>query len=635
MSGDYNNAPPEMRQLKRWCLWRLEHKLDGNGNVDLSKKPTKCPYKPWQGGEKASTKDPEHWGTFEQATGAPLTQTGPCNPNDPVTTFSGLGFVFAAGDGLTGIDLDDVGEDAEALVVQQRIHEGFPSYTELSPSGRGHHIIVKGEVPHGRRRGGVEVYSAERFFTVTGNVTNNVGITNCQANLDILFNQLGGNKTEFDASPFFRDATESDNSILARAFAAANGQSVKQLYEKGEWKPKYPSQSEADLALINDLGFYTQNAEQIKRLFHASALGQRDKAKRASYLNPMVAKAMDRQLAPVTHSFTVNGKSLVAGATSPQVAAGSPWITAGALQTKHFPAATWVIPGLLPQGAIIFGGRPKLGKSWLALDNAVAVAEGGVTLGKQCVAGDVLYAALEDTQRRLKSRMGIIRAGAAWPCALSFICELPRADEGGVEIVRSWIVQAANPRLVIIDTLAKVRPGKGRDEGSYDADYKAVTIWKALADEFNIAIVLVHHVRKMVAEDPLEMISGTNGLTGAADAIIILNRTSQGCTLAGRGRDLQEFELAVKFDTDVCRWSELGNSADVQRSSARSGILALLQLSEKPMSPTDIAIAVQADNNSVRQLLFKMVEAGEIEKVGRGAYVYPGNNNNRITSGLL
>jgi len=635
MSGCYNNVPPEMRLLKQWCIWRLEHKLDGNGNVDLSKKPTKCPYKPWQGGEKASTTNPEHWGTFEQAIGAPLTQTGPCNPNDPVTSFSGLGFVFAAGDGLTGIDLDDVGDDAEALAVQQRIHEGFPSYTELSPSGRGHHIIVKGEVPHGRRRGGVEVYSAERFFTFTGDVTNNVDITNCQANLDVLFNQLGGNKAEFDASPFFKDAAESDDRILARMFAATNGETVKQIYNKGEWKPKYPSQSEADLALINNIGFYTQNADQIKRLFHASALGQRDKAKRASYLDPMVAKAMDRQLAPVTHNFTVNGQSLVAGATSPQLETGSPWITAGALQTKHFPAATWVIPGLLPQGAIIFGGRPKLGKSWLALDNAVAVAEGGFTLGKQCVAGDVLYAALEDTQRRLKSRMSIIRAGAAWPSALSFICELPRADEGGVEIVRSWIMQAANPRLVIIDTLAKVRPGKGRDEGSYDADYKAVTIWKALADEFNIAIVLVHHVRKMVADDPLEMISGTNGLTGAADAIIILNRTSQGCTLAGRGRDLEEFELAVKFDPDVCRWEALGSAADVQRSSARSGILALLELSEKPMSPTDIARSVQADNNSVRQLLFKMVEAGEIEKIGRGAYVYPHNNDNKITSSLL
>ncbi|MBD8735707.1 phage NrS-1 polymerase family protein [Sphingomonas sp. CFBP 13706] len=635
MSGYYNNAPLEMRQKKQWCLWRLEHKLDSNGNVDLSKKPTKCPYKPWQGGEKASTTNPEHWGTFEQATGAPLNLTGPCNPNDPANNFSGIGFVFVAGGGLAGLDLDDVGDDTEALAVQRRIHEGFPSYTERSPSGRGHHIIVKGEVPHGRRRGGVEVYSAERFFTFTGDVTNNVGVTDCQPNLDLLFNQLGGNKAGFDASPFFKDATESDASILASAFAADNGETVKQLYNKGEWKTKYPSQSEADLALINILGFYTQNADQIKTLFHASALGQRDKAKRASYLNPMVAKAMDRQLAPVTHNFTVKGQSLVAGATIPQSGAGSPWITAGALQTKHFPAATWVIPGLLPQGAIIFGGRPKLGKSWLALDNAVAVAEGGFTLGKQCVAGDVLYAALEDTQRRLKSRMSIIRAGAAWPSALSFICELPRADEGGVEIVRSWIVQAANPRLVIIDTLAKVRPGKGRDEGSYDADYKAVTIWKALADEFNIAIVLVHHVRKMVADDPLEMISGTNGLTGAADAIIILNRTSQGCTLAGRGRDLEEFESAVKFNPDVCRWEELGNAADVQRSSARCGILALLKSSEKPMSPTDIALAVQADNNSVRQLIFKMVETGEVEKVARGAYVYPGNNNNKITSGLL
>jgi len=291
-----------------------------------------------------------------------------------------------------------------------------------------------------------------------------------------------------------------------------------------------------------------------------------------------------------------------------------------------FPPLAWVIPDYLPQGITLLAGRPKLGKSWLALDWAVAVACGGFTLGNvKCPEGDVLYAALEDTPRRLKARMEKVSSCGNWPEKLHFICTMRRADEGGVDLVREWLTQAERPRLVVIDVLAKVRPGKGRDEGNYDSDYAAVTVWKTLADEFEVAIVLIHHVRKMPAEDPLEMISGTNGLAGAADAILILNRDGQGATLCGRGRDLEEFDRAIQFDRKTCRWSALGEASEVRRSDERSVILRHLEeAGPKGLTIGEVAGRTGMVHNNAKQLLHQMAKDGEVEKgSGRGVYVHP------------
>lgn len=133
-------------------------------------------------------------------------------------------------------------------------------------------------------------------------------------------------------------------------------------------------------------------------------------------------------------------------------------------------------------GERLLAGRPKRGKSWLLLHAAIAVARGSYTLGDvQCVQGDVFYAALEDNKRRLQSRMTKLLPAFAqeWPERLHFETEMPRLKDGGLDMVRRWIEQANEPRLVIIDTLQKVRDPKGIDQNSYEADYAAVSELKA------------------------------------------------------------------------------------------------------------------------------------------------------------
>lgn len=289
--SQYNNIPAELRALRQWVVWRLE-KREGA-------KPTKVPYSPWQGGGKAAVTDPATWGSFEDACRAPMTCLEPCDSDLPLdqTGYSGIGFVFTEQDEYCGIDLDDTHGDQEAYARQLKIFREFNSYSELSPSGSGLHIIVKGNLPHGRRRASIEVYSKERYFTMTGNVQHAVPIQERQELLELLFEQMGGPAATYTYGQE-KEQTESDEDIIAKAMAAVNGEKFKRLFT-GDFSTLYPSQSEADFALTDIIAFYTQNSAQIARIFRQSALGQRDKAQRDDYIGYMVRKSFDRQLPPV------------------------------------------------------------------------------------------------------------------------------------------------------------------------------------------------------------------------------------------------------------------------------------------------------------------------------------------------
>ena len=324
--------------------------------------------------------------------------------------------------------------------------------------------------------------------------------------------------------------------------------------------------------------------------------------------------------------------------------------SAAELQNRMFEPVRYVVPGYFAEGCTLFAGRPKLGKSWLMLDIGLAVAAGRSCLGQAtpCEQGDVLYLALEDNERRLQRRidrvLGIFLGD--WPAAFEYATEWPRADEGGIELIREWIQSKVNPRLVIVDVLAMFKPVRGSRETLYEADYAAIKCLQALAAESGVAIVVVHHTRKGQGEsDPFEKVSGTLGLTGAADATVILDRDGNGTTLYGRGRDVEEVEVAVQFDKDACRWTVLGEAAEVRRTDERGVILDVLKEADEPMGPGEIADAAHMKPLNVRQLLYKMVRSGEVMKLGvKSRYIHPSrtdlsssaapnNGDNAVTEG--
>lgn len=602
----FERIPVEMRHYRQWICWKFENREGG--------KPTKVPYRPIGVG-KASVNKSEHWAGFDEAVAA-----------FKAGGFDGIGFVFTDNDPFTGIDLDDAGNDAEAVEVQCRIYDAFNSYAERSPSGYGLHIIVKGKVAS-KRRGKVEVYSSGRYFTMTGDVYRDAPIIDCQGLLDVLVAELGGTTPETLPQPS-QGASVGDEGVLASLFADP---ALTALYS-GDTSGHGGDHSAADQALCNALAPRTNfNPAEVERIWLASPLGQREKTQsRQDYRERTISKAMDSR----PNFALVDSSKLTAELQALIKPKRQTSFTADELWDANFAPIEWIVPTLLAPGLTLLVGAPKLGKSWLALDLANAVAHGGFALNLHCPQGDVLYAALEDTPRRIKDRLQ--RICTAKPGAsLCIWTEMPTLEKGGIEALRHWITSATNPRLIVIDVLNLIRPAKGKGEDAYVYDYRSVQPLKALADEFGLAVVVVHHTRKAEADDKLERTSGTNGLTGAADTTLVLSRDTNGAVLAGRGRDVEELELALDFDPDTCRWESLGRPADVRRSDERAAILEAVAGASGPLSPQEIAFVTGQSSGNIRRLLGKMVMAGELRKEGRGKYAHPytpGNNGNKVTN---
>jgi AAA domain/IclR helix-turn-helix domain len=289
-----------------------------------------------------------------------------------------------------------------------------------------------------------------------------------------------------------------------------------------------------------------------------------------------------------------------------------------------FEPPNYAVPGYVVEGLTLLAGKPKIGKSWMMLHVGIAVACGSFTLDDiHCVKGDVLYAALEDNKRRLQRRLRKLLNGRPAPERLRILSagEMPRLSEGGTALIRAWIEQVPEPKLVVIDVLAKVRDPRRKDQGLYDSDYAAMEELKTIADEYGIAIVVIHHLRKMDADDPLDQVSGTTGLSGSADTVLVLNRTRSGTTtLHGRGRDIEDLEKAVQFDESTCVWTVLGGAASVRYTGERAAVLTALQEAGGPMSLADIAAASNMKANNARQLLLKLIKDGVVLKAGHGKY---------------
>lgn len=238
-------------------------------------------------------------------------------------------------------------------------------------------------------------------------------------------------------------------------------------------------------------------------------------------------------------------------------------ISALELERKDIPPIRWIVDGLLPQGLTILAGAPKAGKSWLSLDICLSVAKAEPFWGKETYPfpGQVIYLALEDSERRLKSRMKTLLSDEAAPGNLHFVTEAPTINGGLSEQLEQLFDWKPDTSLVIIDTLGKIRQASKLD--GYQKDYSDLTQLKRLADAQNCGIVAVHHLRKMPGSDPFDRISGTNGILGSADTALVLTRERQSSEgrLFVTGRDLEETQYVLKF-SDNCHWEMISSDGE-------------------------------------------------------------------------
>jgi len=306
--------------------------------------------------------------------------------------------------------------------------------------------------------------------------------------------------------------------------------------------------------------------------------------------------------------------------------------TAEELMAKVFPEPKWIVPGVLPEGATILAGSPKTGKSWMALGIGVAVASGGTALGGKLVEqGSVLYLALEDNPRRLQGRLKKVLAGEKPPRNLVLTDRWPRLGEGGLEAIEAWLISHSDARLVIVDTLEKIRP-KGAGRNVNREDYEAVEPLLSLAAKYNVAVFVVHHLRKGSADDPLDEVSGSHGLTGGVDGVLVLKRERgrADAFLYVTGRDIeQERELALSWDGGTAAWRIAGDAEEYRGSKERTEIVECLSSAQGPMGPKEVSDALGKGYNPTKQLLWKMSNDGDLRSVGNGKYVVTGNFDNR------
>lgn len=311
-------------------------------------------------------------------------------------------------------------------------------------------------------------------------------------------------------------------------------------------------------------------------------------------------------------------------------------MSAAELDKMTFPDLVEHVPHLITEGFGVMAGSPKAGKSWFTAGIALACAYGGTALGAIPVQPrHVLLLALEDGPRRLQSRMRRLNADMPLPPRLDILTEIaPGAVIATITEYLTLHAEDANKPLVILDTLGKARPQRRGGDDPYIADYQLGSRIKATVDAVpGSALVAVHHTRKMGAEDWLDTVSGTQGITGSADYIIVLQRKrkSDEGILAVTGRDVAENEYAVKTDNGI--WTLDGMdildaaatiTTRAERQQNRLGDRshdAVRFVNSRPSTtPKDLAEHLGIDNRVAGNLLGKLRDGGYVEQSSRGIY---------------
>ena len=307
----------------------------------------------------------------------------------------------------------------------------------------------------------------------------------------------------------------------------------------------------------------------------------------------------------------------------------------GWLDAQDFPPLAYNVPGLMPAGLGIIAAPPKAGKSLLILDWLLAAATGGQALGRLRVGPerDALYLALEDGDRRLQARCRQLLAdGEPIPGRFRYILTVPPGQV--LAVLTDALGRYPDTRLVVLDTLGRIMPLPFQGETTYQRDYRVAVALKRIADERpGLTIVVIHHTRKAFADDFIDAISGTHGLAGAADTIIMLSRSrgkGEGI-LRVTGRDVVEADYAVTFRDGA--WSLDGDTlAEARANVTRRAETAVLSdrsaeiiefIRERPSGAKAQDIEAKFGEDGTRYVR-RLAKSGRITRPKRGLYVVSG-----------
>ena len=590
MITNYKKLPTLLQARDHWVLY------DVPGAAD-PKHPRQAKHPQWG----ADSTNPATWADFATASAAVMLDDA-----------NGMGYVLAKDDVLVFIDGDHcLGADGRPLPPFNKWLTMLPGYCERSRSGTGLHFIVRGTLPDGCKHkkhinGGemaVELYDCNRYVALTGDLwgeqTPLEDAPDAQAGIDAIIEQTGllkGNGPA-DTLPEIDDRPAEELDAILQS-ALQRDMDFAQLYTNTDHSG---DESTADHALVcaacRAVNFKL-SAGDLQRILDASPWVTTKDAKhlqkwqeRTDYVPRTIREAW--AASATKEADKMEGfKSLAP--EKPR------FVTAAELDRMELPPVQWAVPGLLPAGLVFLVAAPKMGKSWLAFDLCLSVAAGDAWLGHETNQGATLYLALEDGLNRLQKRLKTIGDGFTPPpagCTLAI--NAPMLNAGLLEFLDGWLTEHPDAKLVCIDTFQKVKPPQGKNENAYGADYRICSPLQAWAIQHNICVLLVHHTKKGVNPgDIFEGVNGSQGLTGTADATLLLskeNRFDADAVLSVTGRDVEMERYLIHFNSTACRWVMLGTVDDQERQNFQAcpAVKTIKELTEQ--SPWQGTVTELAD----------------------------------------
>jgi biotin operon repressor len=295
------------------------------------------------------------------------------------------------------------------------------------------------------------------------------------------------------------------------------------------------------------------------------------------------------------------------------------------LEQEPYEPIHWVVQDILPVGLTVLAADPKSGKSYLSQHITIAVASGTQAMGRFDVTqGDVLCLSLEDAKNRFKQRLHRLLDGNPAPSKAYFARKWAQLPDAAKQI-RAWIKQADNPQLIVVDTFAKVRgrPKRWDTSGLYERDYQEVSLLQDLAQDYQVALLLIHHTNKGDADDDFRRISGTQGLTGAADAMWLMqtNRENMEATLVMAGREIADKRLWLRMDEETGIWKCAGTLADMKRKQGECQVMEAIEEMGVPVSQADIAKYCGVSRQTINKSIKSLLEDGIVEKSVTGKFM--------------
>jgi putative DNA primase/helicase len=496
------NIPADLKSLPTWVCWKLEERIDKDG----TKVKTKVPYHP--SGKRAKANDQSTWSTYSA-----------CLATVEAGSFDGVGFEFTPP--YVGVDLDKC-RDPETGIIEPGaadIIQALDSYTELSPSGKGVHIILKGVLPpEGRRRGGVEMYSTGRFFTMTGKHLHGTqeivrtGTEDLWTTHERIFPDAHKPANVAPALPNDLDVQD----VISKALKAKNGEQFKRLWE-GDKSDHEGDHSKADLALCQKLAFWTgRDAAKIDAIFRQSGLMRSKWDQRhgtRTYGDMTITKAIERTTETYNRTGTNEPPPSTICPTPTKAADVLSIIASQPPESFDKQEITYLIEPEIPRGALVMiSGKPGSGKSTLVLKWCLQMAKDG---------NEVLY--LDRDNPLFIAQDRIERFGGKTHPNLRFWGLWNKDAKGepleppfpNSDLLRQCVKAMRRP-VVVIDTLAAFSECDENDNSAMGMTFKAL---RALT-HLGATVLVIHHTAKNGS-----WYRGASSMEGAVDAGVLVVST--------------------------------------------------------------------------------------------------------------